>query len=77
MTEHNKKEARPWHGTPKADPFMVSVSKNAMEKMGFSPSARLPAGIVKIIADGKGDVKGKEWAAISTKTGEFESGFAK
>ena len=56
---------------------MVSVSKNAMEKMGFSPSARLPAGIVKIIADGKEDVKGKEWAAISTKTGEFESGFAK
>ena len=56
---------------------MVSVSKNAMEKMGFSPSARLPAGIVKIIADGKGDVKEKERAAISTKTGEFESGFAK
>ena len=52
-----------------------------MEKMGFSPSARLPAGIVKIIADGKGDVKGdvkgKERTAISTKTGEFESGFAK
>ena len=46
-------------------------------KMGFSPSARLPAGIVKIIADGKGDVKGKERTAISTKTGEFESGFAK
>ena len=51
--------------------------KKAMEKMGFSPSARLPAGIVKIIADDKGDVKGKERAAISTKTGEFESGFAK
>ena len=57
--------------------FKVSVSKNAMEKMGFSPSARLPAGIVKIIADGKGDVKEKERAAISTKTVEFESGFAK
>lgn len=56
---------------------MVSVSKNAMEKMGFSPCARLPAGIVKIIADGKGDVKEKERTAISTKTGEFESGFAK
>ena len=61
-------KGRPLHGV---------CLKNAVEKMGFSPCARLPAGIVKIIADGKGDVKEKERTAISTKTGEFESGFAK
>ncbi|PDX80079.1 hypothetical protein [Faecalibacterium prausnitzii] len=60
-------KGRPLHGV---------CFKKTMEKMGFSPSARLPAGIVKIIADGKGDVKGRERTAISTKTGEFESGFA-
>lgn len=51
-------KGRPLHGV---------CFKNAMGKMGFSPCARLRAGIVKIIADGRGDVKPQRIKAASVR----------